>query len=173
MHIALIWAEARNQAGQAVLGKDGKMPWHLPEDFKHFVAKTTGHPIIMGRTTWLSLQKRPLPNRTNIVLTRDPSFTADGAVVVSNIDDALAKASAAPGGDTAMVIGGASIFEQTLAKADRLEVTEIDLNVEGDTFAVEIPVNTFHKKQGDWMTSSNGTRYRFDTYLRNKSTENT
>ncbi|RYV52434.1 dihydrofolate reductase [Pengzhenrongella frigida] len=178
-HLALIWAQARPaDGGGAVIGRDGGMPWHLPEDLAHFRALTTGRPVIMGRSTWESLPPRfrPLPGRANIVLTRRAGATFAGAAVAADVDSAVALAGALTPG-TAWVIGGAQLYAATIARADRLEVTELDLTLEpaaGDVRAPEIGdhwrvVATEPAAVGPapaWHTSSTGLRYRFVSYER-------
>lgn len=164
--IGLIWAEAEG----GVIGRDGGMPWHVPEDLAHFKAATIGAPVIMGRKTWDSLSPRfrPLPGRRNIVVTRRHDWSADGAEVASSVDEALALA-ATDASEWVWVIGGAQLFEETIGRADRLEVTELDLAVDGDTFA-PTPGGEWHAGAVDpgsgWHTSSSGIRYRFLTYSR-------
>ncbi|WP_374010299.1 dihydrofolate reductase [Leifsonia sp. LS-T14] len=160
MTIALIWAQARDR----IIGAGGVMPWHLTEDLQHFRALTGSDPVIMGRRTWDSLPERyrPLPGRTNVVVTRQRGRDAPGATIVHSVEDALAVAGDAA---TVWVIGGAELYAQTLASADRLEVTEIDLDVDGDTQAPE-PGTGWTQDAGDWLTASNGLRYRFVTYIR-------
>lgn len=123
-------------AENGVIGRDNAMPWHLRSDLKRLKAITLGRPVIMGRKTFASIG-RPLPGRTNIVVTRDKSFQAQGIVVATSLDAALVVAR----GDALrrfvteiMVIGGAEIFAQWLTKADRLEITEVHATPEGDTF---------------------------------------
>jgi len=160
MTLALIWAQARDR----VIGAGGVMPWHLTEDLRHFRALTGSDPVIMGRRTWDSLPERyrPLPGRTNVVVTRREGWEAPGTTVVHSVEQALAAA-----GDASMVwvIGGAELYAQTIASADRLEVTEIDLDVDGDTQAPE-PGTGWTQDAGEWLTASNGLRYRFVTYTR-------
>lgn len=129
MKIALVVAMSRNR----VIGRDNALPWHAPEDLKHFKRLTTGRPVIMGRRTYASIG-RPLPNRLNIVVTRDRGFHAPGIVNAYTLDEALRLAAESMLGDEAMVIGGAQIFELMLPVADRIHLTELDLEVEGDTF---------------------------------------
>ena len=127
-----------------MIGKDGGMPWHVPEDMARFRAATTGAPVVMGRRTWESFPDRfrPLPGRRNIVVTRDRAFQAPGIVVATSLDaahdialgDALRRFAT-----EIMVIGGAEIFAQWFAIADRLEITEVHSAPEGDTFLK--PVN--------------------------------
>lgn len=132
LRIALIVAVARNR----VIGADNRLPWKISADLKFFKATTMGKPIIMGRKTFASLGK-PLPGRTNIVVTRDPDYAAAGAVVVHDPFDALAVGAAAArsnGAGEVMVIGGAEIYAQMLPLAHRLYVTEVDLAPPGDAF---------------------------------------
>jgi len=124
--IVIIAAVAKN----GVIGKDNALPWHLPEDMKHFKALTTGHAVIMGRKTWESLPPkfRPLPNRHNIVLTRNAAYDAPGATVVTELDEAMKLGAVG----TAFIIGGAELYAHILPHAQRLELTEIDTAFEGD-----------------------------------------
>ncbi|MFA5938621.1 MAG: dihydrofolate reductase [Sinimarinibacterium sp.] len=122
--IALIVAMDRNR----LIGRDGGLPWRLPEDLKHFKRLTVGKAVLMGRKTWGSLG-RPLPDRENWVLTRDPSFVAPGGRVFRDLDSALR---AHESGEL-MVIGGADLYRQTLPLAQRLYLTEVDAALEGDT----------------------------------------
>lgn len=126
MDISLIAAMAHHR----VIGKDNQLPWHLPADLKHFKAITTGKPIIMGRKTFEAIG-RPLPHRTNIVLTTHSQWSAPGVTVVNSWDEALLAC-----GDAveAMVIGGAQLYEQALPKASRLYITFIDAEIDGDAF---------------------------------------
>jgi len=175
--IALIWAQAHDAAGRGVIGAKGDIPWHLPEDFAHFKQLTAGHPVIMGERTWVSLPKKPLPNRTNIVLTASSQallpaqmqHLGDGGSSVQaagSLSEGFDLASKAPGGDEVWVIGGESVYRQAIAYADRLEVTEIDLVVAGDTFAPVIPLVEFSVMEEPWKTGANGLRYRFRSYQR-------
>ncbi|KQL45706.1 dihydrofolate reductase [Brevibacillus choshinensis] len=123
--ISLIVAYARNQ----VIGKDGVMPWHLPADLKHVKELTTGKTIVMGRKTFESLG-RPLPNRRNVVLTRNHEFQPDGVDVVHTKQEVMAL------GDV-IIFGGSEIYKQFLDVVDRLYITEIDLEADGDTFFPE------------------------------------
>lgn len=113
-----------------VIGRDNQLPWHIPADLAHFRRMTTGKPVVMGRRTYESIGK-PLPNRHNIVITRDTSFRAEGCTVVHSIEDALAAAGDVP---EIMVIGGAEIFNTLLPRADRLYLTYVHAEIEGDTF---------------------------------------
>ena len=124
--LSLIVAVARN----GVIGKDNRLPWHIPEDLKHFRALTMGHHIIMGRRTWESIG-RPLPGRASVVITRDPGYKAPGAVVARSLAEALA---ACAGDDEVFVIGGAGIFQEALASADRIYLTEVQAEYAGDVW---------------------------------------
>lgn len=113
-----------------VIGKDGRLPWRLPDDMKHVRQLTTGKPLIMGRRTYESIG-RPLPDRTNIVLTRDPAFRPEGVIVARTPDEALALAGDAP---EVIVFGGAEVFRHFLPMTDRIYLTEVDADVGGDTY---------------------------------------
>ena len=123
--IMLVYARAANGA----IGKDGDLPWRLPADLKHFKALTLGKPMIMGRKTFESLPGL-LPGRRHIVLTRDAGWQAEGAETAATLDDALAMA----GEGTVAIIGGAAVFEAFLPRADRVELTQIHADYDGDTF---------------------------------------
>jgi dihydrofolate reductase len=125
--IAFVVAVARN----GVIGREGKLPWRISSDLKRFKAITLGKPVIMGRKTWESLPRRPLPGRVNIVITRGHNYQAQGAVVTASVSEALAQARQTDS-DEICVIGGSDIFRQMLPMADRLYLTEIDLAPEGD-----------------------------------------
>ncbi|NOT41147.1 MAG: dihydrofolate reductase [Alphaproteobacteria bacterium] len=126
--IALIVAVAEN----SVIGRDGKLPWRIPEDMKWFKARTAGRPMIMGRKTWESFPKRPLPGRTNIVITRDASYRADGAVVVASLQAALDVAYGEQP-EEIIVIGGAEIYRAALPFARRIYLTSVHGESAGDT----------------------------------------
>ena len=130
MKISIIVAMADNR----VIGHDNRLPWHLPADLKHFKATTMGKPIIMGRKTWESIG-RPLPGRTNIVVTRDTRYTADGCVVVHSVDAALQACSA---DEEVMVIGGAEFYRQVLPEASTLYLTLVHDRFDGDAFFPEL-----------------------------------
>ncbi len=120
-------------ARNGVIGKNNTLPWRLPADLRYFRQLTTGHPIIMGRKNYEDIGK-PLPGRTNIVVTRQRAYTAPGCIVVNSVEQALNAAAAA---DEVFVIGGADIYRQTFDAADRLYITEIDAAIDGDTFFPE------------------------------------
>lgn len=156
--VGLIWAQSR----LGVIGADGGIPWRLPEDQARFKQITMGHTVIMGRRTWESLPAtvRPLPGRPNIVLTRDPFFEPDGALAVGSVDAALAASDEEP-----WVIGGGEIYRVLLPLATRCEVTEIDVDTDGDAYAPELD-ETWIVEESDWLTSKSGLRYRFLSYRR-------
>lgn len=134
-------------AENGVIGKAGGLPWRLSSDLKRFKAETMGKPVVMGRKTWQSFPKRPLPGRLNIVVTRDRSFQAEGAEVVGSLEDALALARARArcmaGADEICVIGGGEIYRQALPLADALHVTHVQAAPEGDTFFPAIDPETW------------------------------
>lgn len=169
--IGLIWGQGRDAAGQPVIGVGNTIPWHVPEDFAHFRQTTAGHPVVMGRLTWESLPPRfrPLPGRTNIVITRRGDWSAEGAVPARSLESALAMARSAPGSDEIWVIGGGQVYAQALPVADRCVVTEIDVVLEGDAFAPRLDPKTWQlTDDGAWATSSGPgrLRYRFRAYRR-------
>jgi dihydrofolate reductase len=129
--LTLVVAVAKN----GVIGRDGDLPWRLSSDMKRFKAATLGKPVLMGRKTWDSLPKKPLPGRQNLVLTRDADFKADGAWVYTDLVVMLAAARAmaeAAGVEEACVIGGAQLYNAVLPQADRIILTEVKLSPEGD-----------------------------------------
>jgi dihydrofolate reductase len=141
MRLALIWAMSRNR----VIGAAGGLPWRLPDEMRHFQRTTLDKPVIMGRRTFGTMAE-PLPRRTNIVLTRSPSYSHPGVEVAHDLVEALAMASeicARDGGEEAIVIGGAEIYALALPNADRLYRTVIDAELEGDTYFPEYP-------ESDW-----------------------
>ena len=134
--ISLIAAEDR------VIGINNRLPWRLPADMKWFRQHTLGKPIIMGRKTFESFGSKPLPDRLNIVITRDPAYAAPGAVVVHDIDQAIAAAGAV---EEVMIIGGASFYEQMLPRADRLYLTFVHTRVEGDAWFPDYDPAQWHE----------------------------
>lgn len=129
--LTLVVAAAKN----GVIGRDGGLPWRLSSDMRRFKAATMGKPVLMGRKTWDSLPRKPLPGRQNLVLTRDADFRADGAWVYTDLAAMLAAARAmaeAAGAEEVCVIGGAQIYNAVLSQADRIILTEVDLSPTGD-----------------------------------------
>lgn len=143
------------------IGLNGDMPWHLPEDLRHFKELTLGHPVIMGRGTWMSLPRRPLPGRRNIVLSRDSSFADEGAETVSSLQEAfqLLKEDLPP-----FIIGGGQIYRLALPFVSRLYVTRVDADFpEADTFFPDFKEMQLIEKSELYM-SKTGISYRFETY---------
>ena len=155
MRLHLIFARSRN----GVIGRDNALPWHLPEDLAHFKRCTLGCPVIMGRKTWDSLPARfkPLPGRSNIVLSRQPGWHAAGATVAADLDAALVLCADAP---DAWVIGGAQLYALALEHAHSAEVTEIDTELEGDAFAPSFGPQWREVRREEHVATS-GQRYRF------------
>lgn len=139
--LSLIAALARNHT----VGIANHLPWHLSDDLKYFKATTSGHPIIMGRKTYDSIG-RPLPGRHNIVVTRDRNWKADGVTVVHSIAEAVAAAGEV---DEVFLIGGASLYAEALPLADRLYLTEIDADFDGDAFFPDWPRAQFRELRRD------------------------
>jgi dihydrofolate reductase len=119
-----------------VIGKDNGLLWHLPDDLKHFKRLTVGHPVVMGRNTWESLPEkyRPLPDRTNIVVTRDETYDAPGATVAHSLPDAMVAARAASGSDEIFIIGGGELYRTALSETDRIYLTLVDDDTPGTVF---------------------------------------
>jgi len=158
MKLHLIYARARN----GTIGKDGQMPWHLPEDLAHFKRVTLGQPVIMGRKTWDSLPARfrPLPGRVNIVVTRQSDWHSDGALRAASMEDAMRLCGDVP---DAWIMGGAEIYRQAEPLASTAVVTEIDEDFEGDAFAPELGA-TWQEIRRETHVSANGLNFSFVTY---------
>jgi dihydrofolate reductase len=161
MPLNLIYARAAN----GVIGHNNTLPWHLPEDMAHFKALTQGCTVIMGRKTWDSLPPRfrPLPGRTNIVVTRQPDWQVDGAQRAASLPDALAHCDPSA---TTWVIGGAQIYAEALPLADRLELTEIDHAFEGDAHAPELGHDWTEVARERHVSSKDGLAFSFVSYVR-------
>ncbi|WP_306233593.1 dihydrofolate reductase [Agrococcus beijingensis] len=176
MTIGMIWAQARG----GVIGEAGDMPWSLPEDMARFKAITMGHPVVMGRRTWESFPPRfrPLPGRTNIVITRDRDYVAAGATTVGSLGEALAAARAID--DEVWIIGGGRVYRDAIDLADRLEITDIDLDASGDTTAPDVGDQGHDDRTGadaswretardpaeGWHESTTGLRFAYRTLER-------
>lgn len=132
MRVSAVVAASDNN----VIGKDGGLPWHVLSDLKLFREITMGKPVIMGRRTWESLPRQPLPGRRNIVITRNEDYSADGADVAGSINEALAMCE---GEAEVSIIGGGQVYEQAMDRTDRIYLTRIHLTVEGDTFLPALP----------------------------------
>lgn len=163
MSITLIWAMAQN----GVIGRNNQLPWRLPADLKFFKAQTMGKTMVMGRKTWESMGSKPLPGRHSVVLTQDLSYRAEGADVVHTVEEALRCEK--EGGEL-MVIGGAGVFRLFLPIADKLLVTRIDEDIEGDVFFPPLNWEGFdlvYEQQGI-RDDKNPYDYRFLTYDRRR-----
>ncbi len=166
MRLALIAAVSDN----GVIGRNNKLPWYIPADLRYFKQQTLGKPVVMGRKTWESMN-RPLPGRTNIVITRQPDYQAEGARVVPDLAAAIELAESIAmidGTEEVMVIGGAEIYRLALPLADRLYLTEVHAEIEGDTFFPDW-------NRGDWRElardqheapGEDNYRYSFTVYER-------
>jgi dihydrofolate reductase len=160
VRIQLVAAVARG----GVIGRDGTVPWRLPADMAYFRAVTVGHPVIMGRRTWDSLPDRfrPLPGRRNVVVTRNPAWEEEGAERAGSLEDAL---SLVEGAERVSVIGGGELYQAALKLADELLLTNIDLDVEGDTFFPLLP-DVFEETSREEHVSEEGIPYAFVRYAR-------
>lgn len=159
----LILARARN----GVIGLNNALPWHLPEDMAHFKRVTSGHTVIMGRKTWDSLPNRfrPLPGRTNVVVTRQTDWQAEGAVAVHSLKEATEQALQHSTSKQVWVIGGAAIYAAALPHAHTAIVTEIDSDFEGDAFAPQFGPDWLESHRSSPL-SGNGLVFSFVTYIR-------
>ena len=149
-------------AANGIIGVNGRLPWHFPEELRHFKRLTMGHPLIMGRRTWESLG-RPLPGRENIVVTRTPGYEAPGAAVASSLDGAIALCTGEP---VAFVIGGTQLFEAALPLARGLVLTEIQRDYEGDTWFPAYDRSQWRETQREAHTAADGTRFDYVLYER-------
>lgn len=162
--LSLIVAKSRND----VIGRDGRLPWHLPTDLRRFKELTTGHTVVMGRKTFDSLppKVRPLPNRHNIVLSRDASYApAAGVTVEASLEAAI---EAAPRDRDCFVIGGAEAYATALAIADRLYITEVDSDVDGDVHFPPVPEDEWECVEESAPIVEDEHEYRFRTYERRR-----
>ena len=157
MRLNLIVAHAHH----GVIGAGGVIPWHVPGEMAYFKQVTLGHPIVMGRKTWESLPRKPLPGRRNLVITRNPAFFAPGAEVVTSLDDALARCADA---SEVFVIGGAELFAQALPLVQRAYVTEIDADFSGDTFFA--PLDSAQWREVSRRAGASSPPHDFVTYER-------
>ena len=160
MPVALIWA----QSTSGIIGRDGAIPWQVPEDLARFKELTMGHTVVMGRRTWESLPARfrPLPGRRNVVVSRNPDYRAGGAEVVDSLDAGVA------GTGVTWVIGGAEIYHLAIPAATRCEVTEVDVDLHPEDEDALAPVldESWVGTSTPWHDSSSGLRYRFHSFLR-------
>ena len=158
MKINIIFARSAN----GVIGKNNAMPWHVPEDLAHFKKLTLGNPVIMGRKTWDSLPAkfRPLPGRTNVVITRQTGWQAEGTQIARSLQDALTLCQTS---NEVWIIGGAQIYAQAEPLAQHIEVTEIAQDFEGDAFAPTLGAHWIETAREPHVASS-GLHFSFVTY---------
>ena len=154
MRIALIVAMAENR----VIGRNNQLPWRIPADLRHFKALTLGKPVIMGRKTYESIG-RPLPGRDNIVVTADSGYQAEGCQVVHSVEQALEAAGSC---EEAMIIGGANLYRQTLENADRLCLTLVKAEPEGDTWFPEIELQQWREIERQAHAADESNEYDYD-----------
>ncbi|HWA30606.1 MAG TPA: dihydrofolate reductase [Rhizomicrobium sp.] len=159
--VSLVLARADN----GVIGANNAIPWRIPEDMKRFKAITMGKPIVMGRKTWDSFPKKPLPGRTNIVITRDRGWKADGAVVVHSLEMALARAESEHPSEIA-VIGGAEIYKLALPHADIVYLTEVRADAKGDVSLPPFDPALWHETAREDHATPDGLRYSYVTLTR-------
>lgn len=159
--IIIIAAIATNR----VIGRDNQLLWNIPEDMAHFKALTAGHTVLMGRKTWESLPPRfrPLPGRRNIVITRQADYAAPGAELADSLEAAIALAEP---DSCAFIIGGGEIYRQAMDLADRLELTEVSLEPEGDAWFPAVPGDCWTENSRRPLSSQSGTQLAFVTYRR-------
>ncbi len=157
MTLSLVVAASSNN----VIGRDGGLPWHLPDDLRQFKRLTTGKAVIMGRSTYESIG-RPLPDRRNIVMTRNADYVADGCDVVSSVSEAI---DALEGAEEAMIIGGGQVYRDFLPLADRIYLTRVQAEVEGDTYFPEIDEATWRLVSSEHHGADEKHRYAFDVMV--------
>ncbi len=164
MSISIIVAVAENNA----IGKDNDLLWHISDDLKRFKKITSGHKIIMGKNTFLSLPIRPLPNRTSIVITDDPSDNYEGCIMAYSIEDAMLKCSTE---EECFIIGGGSVYKQFLPLADKLYLTKVGRSYEADVFFPEIKSDEWEliEREDHIDTENDSLPFSFQTYIRKHS----
>jgi dihydrofolate reductase len=162
MTVSIIVAMARNRA----IGKDGDLPWRLSDDLKHFKRVTMGKPIVMGRKTYDSIG-RPLPGRQNIVVTRDTAYTAEGCTVVHSVEEAIAAAGDV---DELMIIGGATLYAAMLPHANRLYLTEVDADIDGDVFFPDFDRGEWNESERAHHPADEKNEHPFDTVTLERKT---
>ena len=150
-----------------VIGRDGDLPWNLPRDMKYFMNTTRGHHVIMGRNNFASMDYKPLKNRTNIVLTRDPFFITSSAIVMHSIEEALHFALKA-GEEEAFIIGGGDIYKQSLPFLEKIYLTEVITELPGDTYFPELDPNEWKVVSSEYFEPDDRNEFpmRFDVMLR-------
>ena len=149
-----------------VIGKGNTMPWHLPTDLKNFKNITNGHCVVMGRKCWESIPEkfRPLPNRTNVVITRNEAYEASGAATLGDIDRVLTNFKENGDDDEIFVIGGAQIYKEAFKHADKLYITRILADVEGDVLLEGLDINEWELTDDTDTMTENGFNYKFEEY---------
>jgi len=157
-NVSLIVAVSTN----GVIGVNNTLPWHLPEDLKRFRALTTGHHIVMGRKTYDSLG-RLLPNRTTVIVTRNQDYKVEGAIIAHSLQSAIQLCAS---DDEAFIIGGAELYQEGLKVANKLYITEVDLQVEGDAFFSAINQEVWQETSREANTSAQGLAFSYVTYIR-------
>ena len=147
-----------------VIGKDNDLPWHLPTDMKHFKDTTNGHTVVMGRKCWESIPEkfRPLPNRKNIVMTRGSNYVANGAIVSHDLEQILVSHENSH--EQVFIIGGAELYREAFKYANRLFLTQIYSNVEGDVYLEGLEPNNWNLVEGSELYEENGFKFRFELY---------
>ena len=153
--LTMIVAMAKNR----MIGKDNQMPWHLPDDLKYFKAQTLNKPVIMGRKTFESIGSRPLPNRPNLVISRNPDFFAKDVQVFNSVENAIASLTDTP---EIVIMGGAQIYAQWIDKVDRLLITEVNATPDGDAFFPEIDHQAWLEKSRQHHVADERHAYAFD-----------
>jgi dihydrofolate reductase len=161
VRVALVAAVARG----GVIGRGNAIPWRIPEDMERFRSVTMGHPVVMGRKTWDSLPERfrPLPGRRNVVVTRNPEWHGDGAERAGSLDEALRLVDRA---ERVFVIGGGELYADALPRADELLLTEVEAEVEGDTWFPAWARAEFEETGREQHVSESGVEFSFVTYVR-------
>ena len=159
--VVLVLARADN----GVIGAGGAIPWRISDDMKRFKALTMGKPLVMGRKTWESFPKRPLPGRTNIVITRGANYRADGAVVVHSLDEALARARAENPSEIC-IAGGAEIYNAALPLAARIELTEVHISPPGETTMAPFDQKDWRETAREEHSTAEGLRFAYVTLTR-------
>jgi len=144
-----------------VIGKDNQLLWHLPDDLKHFKRTTKGHHVIAGRKTFES-QGKPLPHRTNIIVTRNPDYSAEGCIVVNSLDRALELAQA---DDEPFIIGGEQIYRMALPLVERIYLTRVHAEFEGDTFFPELDMDQWKEISREYYSKDERNEYPFSIII--------
>jgi len=163
MNVSLICAASQN----GVIGRDNRLPWYLPADLAHFKRHTTGHPILMGRKTYESVGK-PLPNRTNIIITRQTDFQAGGCLVAHSLEEAVGLCA---NDEELFIIGGAEIYRQALPVADKIYLTRIWHSFEGDTFLFEIDSSVWQEVSREDLSPDEKNKYPYSFIIYKKRSE--